>query len=47
MIGIDDLRTLAATEATPAVSMFMPTHIAGREIRQDAIRLRRLVGAAL
>ncbi len=35
-----------AVDTAPAVSIFMPTHIAGREIRQDVIRLRNLVAKA-
>lgn len=32
--------------ARPAVSIFLPTHIKGREIRQDPIRLKNLIGEA-
>lgn len=41
-----DLERLLAVDAAPAVSIFMPTHIAGREIRQDVIRLRNLMAKA-
>jgi hypothetical protein len=43
MITTDDLQALMAAEANRAVSIFMPTHVAGREIRQDPIRLRKLI----
>ena len=42
----NDLDELLACEARPAVSIFLPTHKAGREIRQDSIRLRNLLGTA-
>lgn len=42
----NDLERLLAVDTAPAVSIFMPTHIAGREIRQDVIRLRNLVAKA-
>lgn len=42
----DDLRTLLAEVQTPAVSIFLPTHVAGREIRQDPIRMRNLLNQA-
>jgi hypothetical protein len=38
-----DLDELLAIEAKPAVSLYLPTHIAGREIRQNAIRLKNLI----
>ena len=37
---------LLACDGTPAVSIYLPTHPAGREVRQDAIRLRNLLSAA-
>src|SRR6267142_3969630 len=37
-----DLDELLAIEAKPAVSLYLPTEIAGREIRQNAIRLKNL-----
>jgi hypothetical protein len=37
-----DLDELLASEARPAVSLYLPTHVAGREIRQDSIRLKNL-----
>jgi hypothetical protein len=33
-------------DARPAVSIYLPTHLAGREIRQDQIRLKNLLSAA-
>lgn len=46
MFTRDDLRTLIDETARPAVSIFLPTHIRGREVRQDPIRLRNLLGEA-
>lgn len=40
-----DLDELVAIDAWPAVSLYLPTHAAGREIRQDPVRLRRLLAA--
>src|SRR3954447_22402150 len=42
----DDLDELLACDSRPAVSIYLPTHKAGREIRQDSIRLRNLLGTA-
>lgn len=41
-----DLDALVAADIDPAVSIFMPTHIAGREIRQDPIRFDNLLKTA-
>jgi hypothetical protein len=41
-----DLDELLTCDSTPAVSIYLPTHQAGREVRQDAIRLRNLLSAA-
>jgi hypothetical protein len=41
-----DLDELVMTERRPAVSIYLPTHVAGREVRQDPIRLRNLVALA-
>lgn len=41
-----ELDDLLACEAEPAVSLYLPTHMAGREVRQDSIRLRNLLGTA-
>ena len=42
----NDLDQLLAFDKRPAVSLYLPTHPAGREVRQDAIRLRKLLSAA-
>lgn len=42
----NDLDELLACDARPAISIYLPTHKAGREIRQDSIRLRNLLGRA-
>jgi hypothetical protein len=42
----NDLDELVACDKRPAVSLFLPTHPAGREVRQDAIRLRNLLSTA-
>ena len=41
-----DLDELLACDAQSAVSIYLPTHRAGREIRRDSIRLRNLLGPA-
>jgi hypothetical protein len=46
MFSRSDLEELVAAEAQPAVSIYLPTHVAGREIRQDPIRLRNLLSSA-
>jgi Bacterial archaeo-eukaryotic release factor family 3 len=43
MLHRKDLDELLASEAKPAVSLYLPTHVAGRETRQNAIRLKNLV----
>jgi len=40
MLFRNDLDELLAFDQYPAVSVYLPTHPAGREVRQDAIRLR-------
>lgn len=40
------LRSVLAASQAPAVSIFVPTHRAGQEIRQDPIRLKNLVRQA-
>jgi hypothetical protein len=42
----NDLDQLLAFDKRPAVSLYLPTHPAGREVRQDGIRLRKLLAAA-
>ena len=46
MFSRSDLDELVASEAQPAVSIYLPTHVAGREIGQDPIRLKNLVSMA-
>jgi len=46
MIKSDELRALLDAESGPAVSVYLPTHVAGREIRQDPIRFRNLIDRA-
>ena len=40
------LRALALHEDTPSVSIYLPTHRAGRDIAQDPIRLKNLLRSA-
>jgi hypothetical protein len=42
VISRSDLDELVAMDARPAVSIYLPTHVAGREIRKDPIRLNRI-----
>jgi Bacterial archaeo-eukaryotic release factor family 3 len=46
MFSRSDLDELVAVESHPAVSLYLPTHVAGREIRQDPIRLKNLLSSA-
>jgi hypothetical protein len=46
MFSRTDLQTLLDADLAPAVSIFVPTHVKGREVRQDPIRLRKLLGEA-
>jgi Bacterial archaeo-eukaryotic release factor family 3 len=46
MFSRSDLDELVASEAQPAASLYLPTHVAGREIRQDPIRLKNLLASA-
>jgi hypothetical protein len=41
-----DLDQLLAFDKRPAVSLYFPTHPAGRDVRQDAIRPAQAVVAA-
>jgi hypothetical protein len=41
-----DLRTLIETRQTPCVSLYMPTHRTGAELRQDPIRLKNILNLA-
>jgi hypothetical protein len=47
LFQIDDLRTLAERKQGPCVSLYLPTHRAGRkETKEDPIRLKNAVGEA-
>lgn len=46
MFTTADLSELVREETDLAVSIFMPTHLRGREVRQDPIRLKNLVSDA-
>src|SRR5437868_7765299 len=41
-----DMDELLAFDKSPAISIYLPTHAAGREVRQDAIRLRKTLSEA-
>lgn len=45
-LKLADLRRLAEMEAGPAISLYMPTFRAGREVRQNAIRFKNLLHQA-
>jgi hypothetical protein len=47
MFSRGDLDELVATDAQPAVSLYLPTHMAGPETRQDPIRLKNLLSVAV
>ena len=46
MFSRTDLEELVMMEVQPAISIYLPTHVAGREVRQDPIRLKNLLSAA-
>ena len=46
MLSMDDVRILVENPVGPCVSIYMPTHRAGEQIRQDPIRLKNLVREA-
>ncbi len=46
IFSTSDLRRLNATSQGPCISMFLPTHAAGRDGQQDALRLKNLAAAA-
>ena len=46
MLSKDELLEIANAATDPAVSILMPTHRAGAEIRQDPIRFKNLLGEA-
>src|SRR6266567_2218456 len=41
-----DLDELLSMEGNPSVSLYLPTHVATREMRQDRVRLRNLLHQA-
>lgn len=43
---IDDLWVLAERRQWPCVSLYLPTHRAGKDMREDPIRLKNAVGGA-
>jgi hypothetical protein len=46
MIDQEKIRALLRSEHAHAVTVLLPMHVAGREVRQDPIRLRRLLDKA-
>lgn len=46
LVSRDELRELMETRLNPSVSIFLPTHRAGKEIQQDPIRLKNLLTEA-
>jgi hypothetical protein len=46
MFALPDLIALVDAAPAPGVSIFLPTHVLGRETRQDPIRLKNLLGEA-
>jgi hypothetical protein len=46
MFSRNDFDELVAIDRNPAVSIYLPTHVAGREIRQDPTRLKNLLSSA-
>src|SRR5512134_2042147 len=42
----EELAALTEALATPTVSIFMPTHRVGREVQQNPVRLKNLLGEA-
>jgi hypothetical protein len=46
MFTRSDLSDLSAAEAPFSVSLFLPTHVKGAEVRQGPIRLKNLIGEA-
>lgn len=47
VLNRDELRALAEAEGEQLVSIFLPTHRAGAEVRADRIRLKNLVAEAV
>lgn len=46
IVSSADLETLIRSSAEPALSLYMPTHRAGDQVRQDPIRLKNLIDRA-
>jgi hypothetical protein len=46
LLSTEQLKTLVTTPEAPCVSIFMPTHKGGPEIRQDPIRFKNLIKQA-
>jgi hypothetical protein len=46
MFSRSDLDELLEVDAEPAISIYLPTHVVGREVRQDPIRLKNLLSSA-
>jgi len=46
LFRVNDLRALADRRQWPCVSLYLPTHRAGRDTREDPIRLRNAVSGA-
>jgi len=44
LFRIDDLRALTERKQWPSVSLYLPTHRAGKDTREDPIRLRNALG---
>jgi hypothetical protein len=42
-LTLDQIKELAQQSASPSISIFLPTHRAGRETQQDPIRLKNLL----
>jgi len=43
MFSRSDLEEFVKFEGQPAISIYLPTHLAGREVLQDTIRLKNLL----
>jgi len=46
MLNVDQIKRLAAYEANPCISIYLPTHRMARETEQDPIRLKNLLAEA-
>jgi hypothetical protein len=44
VFSIEELRKLSEISDKPCISLYMPTHRTGREVNQDPIRFRNLIG---